>query len=472
MRTTAERRGQPDRSRAGNFRSEGHPDQSRRSSNPRRGYPDRSNTGTARQLDRRRETRNRLRDQHGYDFVRIQMPHGDTAGRPATPGAGDARLNTSFSSIDSLEWYDETNDRWVNLRSTAEHNGAVNIGCRDVADNFADDNVEDVLAAIATALIARPVSTDVMLLDGSQEMTGDQGGGNQDYYNIKTIAVGVSSATTVALVEIRANPAATPDDAKSLALVNPTSATSGNQKITPMLRMEGQGFSSDLGGATIVCEYRQYGIPVQGTAAPTVDWVLESAINGSWTNQLRFTQAKRILVVGAGATTVEVGVDAGIAFIGNWKASTGFAVFAHTSVKDDTGSYGFLHQSNGTSYINTASGTTGHLREANVDIGTWTSNGVFLSRRARTVTANTSITIAADSTVLVDASGGARTITLPAVATSNGRDFTIKKIDSSGNAVTIDGNSAETIDGATTAVINAQYESVTVHCDGTEWWIL
>jgi len=66
MRTTAERRGRPDRSRAGNFRAEGHPDAPRCCpTNPRRGYPDRTNAGTARRLDRRVQTRNRLREQFG-----------------------------------------------------------------------------------------------------------------------------------------------------------------------------------------------------------------------------------------------------------------------------------------------------------------------------------------------------------------------------------------------------------------------
>ncbi len=48
----------------------------------------------------------------------------------------------------------------------------------------------------------------------------------------------------------------------------------------------------------------------------------------------------------------------------------------------------------------------------------------------------------------------------------------IKKVDVSVNTVTVDGNASETIDGATTAVLTTQWESITIHCNGTAWFIL
>ena len=75
-------------------------------------------------------------------------------------------------------------------------------------------------------------------------------------------------------------------------------------------------------------------------------------------------------------------------------------------------------------------------------------------------------------TVLVDASGGAITITLPTAAVGVRRLYDIKKIDSSANAVTVDGSGSETIDGATTQVINFQYDSISIKSDGTTWWII
>lgn len=69
-----------------------------------------------------------------------------------------------------------------------------------------------------------------------------------------------------------------------------------------------------------------------------------------------------------------------------------------------------------------------------------------------------------------DATSAGFTITLPAAATAgDGFKVSFKKIDSSANAVTIDGDGSETIDGATTYVLSTQYQSVTVVSDGSNW---
>lgn len=97
----------------------------------------------------------------------------------------------------------------------------------------------------------------------------------------------------------------------------------------------------------------------------------------------------------------------------------------------------------------------------------------YLELKKRIYEISTAYTVTLeDSTVLADATSAAFTITLPKAYNANGYIFTIKKIDSSANAVTVDGDGAETIDGATTQVISFQYDSVTVQSDGTEWWIL
>ena len=80
----------------------------------------------------------------------------------------------------------------------------------------------------------------------------------------------------------------------------------------------------------------------------------------------------------------------------------------------------------------------------------------------KTVNANYTI-IEADWTILVDASGGAITITPPNVATYEGFTFDIKKIDSSANIVSITG-----MDEGTGTIIE-QYASITIKSDGTYW---
>lgn len=91
--------------------------------------------------------------------------------------------------------------------------------------------------------------------------------------------------------------------------------------------------------------------------------------------------------------------------------------------------------------------------------------------RIATVTANTTLT-SAHYTVLVDATGGNRTITLPAAAGATGRVYNVKKIDVSVNTVTLDGNGAEPIDADPTLVLTVQWQSVTIQSNGTGWSLL
>ena len=73
---------------------------------------------------------------------------------------------------------------------------------------------------------------------------------------------------------------------------------------------------------------------------------------------------------------------------------------------------------------------------------------------------------------LCDAASGAITVNLPTAASGIRRKIDIKKIDSSVNLITIDGNGAETIDGAATLELDTQYESVTLITDGLAWYII
>lgn len=97
-----------------------------------------------------------------------------------------------------------------------------------------------------------------------------------------------------------------------------------------------------------------------------------------------------------------------------------------------------------------------------------------LQLKIRTVSSDTTL-LSDDFTVEVNASGGPVIITLPTAAsqfditTSSGRLYNIKKIDSSGNAVTITPSGADTIDGLPNIVISAQYVSYMLQSDGTRW---
>lgn len=97
-------------------------------------------------------------------------------------------------------------------------------------------------------------------------------------------------------------------------------------------------------------------------------------------------------------------------------------------------------------------------------------NGAFgLNYRTISSTA----TAANETNIFADASGGSFTITLPPAAVNGGgRMYTIKKIDSSANTVTIDGDGSETIDGNLTYSINTQWDSVSLTNDSTQWFII
>ncbi|MCA3417439.1 MAG: hypothetical protein INF88_00950 [Roseomonas sp.] len=88
--------------------------------------------------------------------------------------------------------------------------------------------------------------------------------------------------------------------------------------------------------------------------------------------------------------------------------------------------------------------------------------------------ANTTLSVDDAGLVLVNASGGARTITLPAANALGGRPirYQIEKTDSTANAVTVQRAGTDTIEGAASVVLSGQWASVTLVSDGVGAWVL
>ena len=99
-------------------------------------------------------------------------------------------------------------------------------------------------------------------------------------------------------------------------------------------------------------------------------------------------------------------------------------------------------------------------------------SGITEAKRQRTVdtTLVDTNTITKDVN-LIDATAGNILVNLPSPPLSAGRILYAKKIDSSANTVTLDQNGSETVDDGTQYVLYNQYESVTLICDGTDWFV-
>jgi len=85
---------------------------------------------------------------------------------------------------------------------------------------------------------------------------------------------------------------------------------------------------------------------------------------------------------------------------------------------------------------------------------------------------STTYNAVAGDVVLADATSGSFLVNLPPASSNINSRIDIKKIDSTVNTVTVDGNGSETIDGGLTAVLTVQWEAITLFCNGAAWFIL
>lgn len=89
----------------------------------------------------------------------------------------------------------------------------------------------------------------------------------------------------------------------------------------------------------------------------------------------------------------------------------------------------------------------------------------------RLLTASGTLDAINDNIVEMDATAGALSLALPAASTCKGWPFLVKKVDSSANAVTINPDGTETIDGELTATLGAQWQALLIESDGVGWLV-
>lgn len=93
------------------------------------------------------------------------------------------------------------------------------------------------------------------------------------------------------------------------------------------------------------------------------------------------------------------------------------------------------------------------------------------SNNVGSVSATGSLSTSND-TVLASAAGGAITLTLPSTGViAAGKVVVVIKTDATANAVTIAGNGLQTINGAASTALAAQYNKVQLVSDGSNWFI-
>ncbi len=105
---------------------------------------------------------------------------------------------------------------------------------------------------------------------------------------------------------------------------------------------------------------------------------------------------------------------------------------------------------------------------------TFTGTNTFESSVAFSIVSTSSDLMLTDThhTVLVDASGGSITITLPSASGINGRVYIVKKIDSSSNAVVVQAQTGQTIDGMSSVSLTNRFATIAVQAYGGNWYII
>ena len=137
-----------------------------------------------------------------------------------------------------------------------------------------------------------------------------------------------------------------------------------------------------------------------------------------------------------------------------------------TLVKGDVGLGNVDNTSDADKPVSTA-------QQAALDLKLNLAGGTLTGAVARpTATITASSTVSIDNFVtFIDASSADITATLPAAVTNANKVINLKRIDSSGNTVTIDGNGAETIDGELTLTLYS-LENITIISNGSNWYAL
>lgn len=138
---------------------------------------------------------------------------------------------------------------------------------------------------------------------------------------------------------------------------------------------------------------------------------------------------------------------------------------------DSSGATGdtYYRDSSG-NFVRLGIGSTGQVLKVSGGVPAWgTDSGATFA----TTTQTTNYTVgSSDTVVFANATSGNVTITIPAASGLVGYRFYIKRVDGSGNTVTVQRSGSDTIDGMTSFTLDQQYTAFAVVSNGSAWYIL
>lgn len=149
------------------------------------------------------------------------------------------------------------------------------------------------------------------------------------------------------------------------------------------------------------------------------------------------------------------------------------AVRKKVAIYDDaSGATGDLYYRDSSgNFVRLPVGGTGKTLRVSGGLPVWSDADTNPAVATSTKTSGYTIT-GTDVVIFADATSGNVTITLPAAASFSGYNFYVKRIDGSSNTCSVARSGSDTIDGATSFLLDTQYFAVRVVSNGSNWFII
>lgn len=148
-----------------------------------------------------------------------------------------------------------------------------------------------------------------------------------------------------------------------------------------------------------------------------------------------------------------------------WTDANKGALHTNPIILDNQGTAAVYADGNYKFVIKRATGETVYTRDnLNYIISTTTN--------VTTISSSNYTALESDDLILCNCNLNNINIALPAASSLQGHEYTIKKIDSTANTVTINPNGAETIDGESSYTLSSQYQVIQIRSDGTNWYLM